>query len=498
MSFFDTTPLGRITNRFSRDIDVIDNNLPDTLRNFLIFSGQIIAVFILVLVYFPYFAVALAVLAIIFIFSAQYYRYSARELKKHEAVLRSHVFSRFSEAVSGIPTIRAYRLEQKFAASVNKAVDDLDGAYFLTFANQCWLSVRLDLIGNLIVFTVGILIVTSRLSVDPSFSGLVLSSILSVAQYFQYSVRNFADMENNMNSTERLHYYATKIEQEAPLHAASIPSNWPEKGEIVFAGVQMRYRKDLPLILHNLSMRIEPGERVGIVGRTGAGKSSIATTLFRIVELASGSITIDGVNIATIGLHDLRSRLAIITQEPILFQGTIRSNLDPFDQHSDLKLWSALHQAGIVDQDQYRDQDQNTNDGSWGQRIHLDAPVEEGGSNFSLGQRQLIALARALVRGSQIVVCDEATSSVDFETDARIQQTLVRGFKSKTLLCIAHRLKTVVGYDKVCVMDAGNLVEMGPPLELWEKGGVFRGMCDRSGIGRQDFDNSDEAMLASR
>lgn len=495
MSFFDTTPLGRITNRFSRDVDVTDNNLPDSLRNFLIFSGQIIAVFILVLVYFPYFAVALAVLAIMFIFSAQYYRYSARELKKHEAVLRSHVFSRFGEAVSGIPTIRAYKLEQMFAAAVNKAVDDMDGAYFLTFANQCWLSVRLDLIGNMIVFTVGILIVTSRLSVNPSFSGLVLSSILSVAQYFQYSVRHFADMENNMNATERLHYYATNIEQEAPLHTESIPPSWPGRGEIVFAGVHMRYRKNLPLILHNLSMRIEQGERVGIVGRTGAGKSSIATTLFRIVELAGGSVTIDGVDIATIGLRDLRSRLAIITQEPILFQGSVRSNLDPFGQHSDPELWSALHQSGITQQDRDHDRNRDQDDATERQRVHLDAPVEERGANFSLGQRQLIALARALVRGSQIIVCDEATSSVDFETDAKIQQSIMRCFKGKTLLCIAHRLKTVIGYDKVCVMDAGRLVEMGAPLQLWEKGGVFRGMCDRSGIRRQDFSGGDKTIL---
>ncbi|KAH7305252.1 ABC multidrug transporter-like protein [Stachybotrys elegans] len=471
MSFFDTTPLGRITNRFSRDVDVMDNTLPDSIRNFLTFGGQIVAVFILVLVYFPYFAVAIGALAVIFVSSARYYRYSARELKKHEALLRSHVFSRFAEAVSGIPTIRAYKLEKEFTASVNKSVDNMDGAYFLTFANQCWLSVRLDVIGNLMVLTVGILIVTSRLSVNPSISGLVLASILSVAQFFQYSVRHFADMENNMNSTERLDYYATKLEEEAPLHIANVRSTWPERGEIVFNNVQMRYRKDLPPVLHCLSLRIQPGERVGIVGRTGAGKSSIVSTLFRIVELSGGTISIDGVNTATIGLHDLRSRLALIPQEPILFQGTIRSNLDPFDKHAHTELLSALGQAGLVGQDQ------DIEDSSTGQRIHLDTPVEEGGANFSLGQRQLIALARALVRRSQIIVCDEATSSVDFETDARIQRTIMRGFKGKTLLCIAHRLKTVMGYDKICVMDAGKIVEFDAPLALWERGGVFRDNC---------------------
>jgi ATP-binding cassette, subfamily C (CFTR/MRP), member 1 len=494
MSFFDTTPLGRITNRFSKDVDTMDNTLSDSLRNFLTFSGQIVAVFILVIAYFPYFAAALAALTVIFLLSVQYYRSSARELKRHEALLRSHVFTRFGEAVSGIPTIRAYGLAHAFTSSVNKAVDDMDGAYFLTFANQCWLSVRLDAIGNLMILVIGILVVTSRLSVNPSISGLVLSSMISVVQYLQYSVRQLADVENNMNSTERLYHYAANLEEEAALHTATnVRSTWPEKGAIVFDNVQMRYRKELPLILHGLTMHIMPGERVGIVGRTGAGKSSIVSTLFRLVELSGGTITIDGTNIATIGLYDLRSRLAIIPQEPILFQGTIRSNLDPFNKHTDIELWSALRQANLVGQEDHQDipKDDDTN----GYRIHLDAPVEEEGTNFSLGQRQLMAFARALVRNSQIIVCDEATSSVDFETDRRIQRTIVRGFRGKTLLCIAHRLRTVIGYDRICVMDAGRIVELDAPLALWEKGGIFRAMCDRSGIGRQDFTDSEEGKF---
>jgi len=239
MSFFDTTPLGRITNRFSKDVDTIDNNLSDSLRNFLIFSGQLVAVFILTTAYFPYFAAALATLTVMSLLSVQYYRSSARELKRHEALLRSHVFSRFGEAVSGIPTIRAYKREQEFTASVNKAVDDMDGAYFLTFSNQCWLSVRLDLVGNLMVFTIGILVVTSRLSVNPSISGLVLSCIISVAQYLQYSVRQLAEVENNMNSVERLYHYVANLEEEAPLHTTNVQSTWPEKGETVFDNVQM-------------------------------------------------------------------------------------------------------------------------------------------------------------------------------------------------------------------------------------------------------------------
>ncbi|KAG9944556.1 P-loop containing nucleoside triphosphate hydrolase protein, partial [Aureobasidium melanogenum] len=487
VSFFDTTPLGRITNRFSKDVDTMDNNLSDSLLNFLLFSSQIVAVFILTIVYFPYFAVALAVLAILVLFSVRYYRSSARELKRHEALLRSHVFTRFGEAISGVSTIRAYRLQQRFTALVNSAVDDMDGAYFLTFANQCWLSTRLDAAGNAMVLAVGILVVTSRLSINPSISGLLLSSMVSVVKYLQYSVRQLAEVENNMNSAERLHHYAASIEQEAAFCTAGVPPTWPEWGEIVFDDVHMRYRRGLPDVLHGLNIRIRPGERMGIVGRTGAGKSSILSTLFRLVELSHGTIIIDGMNIAKIGLHDLRSRLSIIPQDPTLFQGTIRSNLDPFNKHTDLELWSALRQADLVADDQGIN-------GIGGQHVHLDTSIEEAGANFSLGQRQMIALARALVRNSPIIVCDEATSAVDFETDRRIQEAIMRGSKGKTLLCIAHRLRTILGYDRICVMDAGKIVELDTPLALWDQGGIFRSMCDRSGIARQDLiDNQDKS-----
>ena len=487
MSFFDTTPLGRITNRFGKDVDTMDNVLTDSIRMFFMTMAMILSVFILIIAYYYYFAIALVPLTLMFLFSASYYRASAREMKRHEAVLRSHVFSKFSEAVSGTSTIRAYGLEKHFANSVADAVDSMDGAYFLTFGNQRWLSTRLDLVGSMLVFTVGILVVTSRFSINPSTGGLVLSYILSIVQMIQFTVRQLAEVENNMNSTERIHYYGTQLEEEAPLHMGDAPPGWPSKGEIVFDDVQMRYRAGLPLVLQGMSMHVKAGERIGVVGRTGAGKSSIMSTLFRLVELSGGNITIDGVNIATIGLHDLRSRLAIIPQDPTLFRGTIRSNLDPFNEHTDIELWHALRQADLVGDEQTMEDE--------GGRIHLDTTVEDEGLNFSLGQRQLLALARALIRGSQIIICDEATSSVDFETDQKIQKTIVRGFKGKTLLCIAHRLKTIIGYDRILVMDAGNVAELDSPINLYDQGGIFRSMCDRSGIRREDFFGSAEAKF---
>ena len=482
MSFFDTTPLGRITNRFAKDVDIMDNNLTDAMRMYFFTVAMIISVFILIIVYFHYFAIALGPLFIMFLFSSNYYRSSAREIKRHESVLRSGVFARFSEAVSGTASIRAYGLQEHFVEGLRREVDQMNSAYFLTFSNQRWLSVRLDAIGNLLVFTTGILVVTSRFNVSPSIAGLVLSYILSIVQMIQFTVRQLAEVENAMVSTERLHYYGSELDEEAPLRLKDVPDSWPEKGEIVFNDVQMRYRDGLPLVLKNLNLTVAGGERIGVVGRTGAGKSSIMSTLFRLVELSGGTISIDGVNIATVGLKDLRTRLAIIPQDPTLFRGTIRSNLDPFNEHTDLELWSALRQSDLIGQDEKVD---DKNHG----RIHLDGIVEEEGLNFSLGQRQLMALARALVRGSQIIVCDEATSSVDMETDQKIQRTIQTGFKGKTLLCIAHRLKTIINYDRICVMDQGQIAELDKPLRLWEKGGIFRGMCESSGIRREDFED---------
>jgi ABC-type multidrug transport system fused ATPase/permease subunit len=327
--------------------------------------------------------------------------------------------------------------------------------------------------------------------VDPSIGGLVLSYILSIAQMLQFSVRQLAEVENGMNAVERLRYYGRELEEEAPLHTVDVRPSWPEKGEIIFDKVEMRYRANLPLVLRGLSMHIQAGERIGIVGRTGAGKSSIMSTLFRLVEISAGSITVDGLNISTIGLQELRSRLAIIPQDPTLFRGTIRSNLDPFSEHTDLELWSALRQADLVPADATAD----TATASDSSHLHLDTVVEEDGLNFSLGQRQLMALARALVRGSQIIVCDEATSSVDMETDVKIQTTMATGFRGKTLLCIAHRLRTIVGYDRICVMDAGQIAELDSPAELWKnEGGIFRSMCDRSGIRLEDIKGAREAM----
>ncbi|KAJ6037891.1 2-alkenal reductase [Penicillium canescens] len=481
ITFFDTTPIGRITNRLSKDIQVMDNQLTEGLRTFTVTITTIISVIILIILFYYYFAIALFPLLILFLLAANYYRASARDIKRHDSILRSHVFAQFTEVISGAACIRAYGLQKQFGLRINTAIDEMDGTYFLTMANQRWLSVRLNAVGTAMVLVTGILVITSRFSVSPSIAGLVLAYILMIVQTLQFTVRQLAEVENHMNATERLHSYATQLETDEKEDAcgqqgtlSQLSPTWPQNGIITFSNVHMRYRPGLPLALRGLNLEVRSGERIGIVGRTGAGKSSILSALFRITELAVGTIKIDDVDITTVPLNSLRSRLAIIPQDPTLFRGTVRK----------------VYLAGDEGNEEVEGEEK---DGPHSKpaALKLDTVVEDDGRNFSVGQRQLLAFARALVRNSRITVLDEATSSVDLATDRRIQQNIATWFQGRTLICIAHRLHTVLSCDRIVVMDQGQIAEADPPLRLWERDrGIFRGMCDRSGITREDFDCS--------
>ncbi len=468
----------------------MDNNLSEALRSAATTVAMVIAVFALTISYYYYFAAALVPLMAVYFLSAAFYHASALEVKRHEAVLRSAVYARFNEAIIGTATIRAYGVQAAISQTLVEAIDDMDSAYFLTFANQRWIGVRLDVLGVIFIFVVGMLVITNQFHVAPSISGLVLSYLVSITQALLLAVRQVADAANNMNSVERLHEYTTEIPQEAPAETTGfeLPANWPARSHISFRDVEMRYREGLPLVLHGLSIDVRPGERLGIVGRTGAGKSSIMAALFRMVELSGGSIWIDDIDISTVGLRDLRSRMSIIPQDPTLFRGTVRSNLDPFGAHTDVKLWSALRRAHLVDDYGAADVADQHVGGAQKGRITLESTVDADGANFSVGQRQLMSLARALARDSRIIVCDEATSAIDFESDSKVQAAMAEGFKGKTILCIAHRLKTIIGYDRVCLVDNGQVGELGTPLELFDQGGRFRGMCDQSQITREEIE----------
>lgn len=525
MSFMDTTPMGRILNRFTKDTDVLDNEIGDQLRFFLFVFANIVGVIILCIIYLPWFAIAVPFLGMLFVSIANYYQASAREIKRLEAVQRSLVYNNFNETLTGMATIKAYKATQRFIDKNNYLIDRMNEAYYITIANQRWLAIHMDFVATLFALLIALLCVNRVFDVSASAVGLILSYVLQIAGQLSMLIRTFTQVENEMNSAERLNSYATNLPVEAPyiITENTPPPNWPSEGSITFEHASLAYRPGLPLVLKDLNFTINSIEKIGICGRTGAGKSSIMTALYRLSELDSGKIEIDGIDISKLGLKDLRSKLSIIPQDPVLFRGTIRTNLDPFNEHDDNKLWDALRRTGLIEESRLesvkkqtkasakttaasttgRSNEKNaekkpatattttTPDSLALHKFHLDQAVEDEGSNFSLGERQLIAFARALVRDSKILILDEATSSVDYETDSKIQETIIREFKDCTILCIAHRLKTIINYDRILVLDKGEVKEFDTPWNLFNsKGSIFQQMCERSNVTEQDFSNS--------
>ncbi|VDB90127.1 unnamed protein product [Peniophora sp. CBMAI 1063] len=510
LSWFESTPLGRILNRFSKDIDTMDNGLVDALRTFFTGLMGIVGSVVIISISLPWFLIAVAVIVVLYVFVTIFYRASAREVKRLEAVLRSSVYAHFSESISGIGTIRAYGEENRFCAENSKRMDVENRAYWMTVTNQRWLALWLDCMGVVLTTVVVFLIIGTRFTISPARTGLVLSYVVSLQATLAYLITLLSEVENNMNSVERVVHYARNIEQE-PAH--ELPERtpaapWPSVGALEIKDIVFKYRPELPAVLKGISLSVHPGEKIGFVGRTGAGKTSLLTTLFRLVELTSGSITIDGVDISTLGLSDLRKNIAIIPQESTLFQGTLRTNLDPFDNHDDARLWDALRRSYLVDsvltttEDNAKKEtvlDAEKGDESQAEdakvagsvktpaRFTLDSTIDDEGANISIGQRSLVSLARALVKESKVLVLDEATASVDYETDRKIQETIAREFNDRTILCIAHRLRTIIAYDRICVLEQGEIAELDTPANLFAVGGIFRGMCDRSGITLEDI-----------
>ncbi|GAB1524453.1 hypothetical protein RhiTH_007607 [Rhizoctonia solani] len=488
MSFFDTTPLGRILGVFGKDVDTMDNGLSDSIRMFIFTISSAITSVVMITIL-EYYFVALAVfILILYQYFAAFYRASARELKRLDSNLRSLLYSHFSESLTGLATIRAYGEVNHFLKDNTYYIDLENRALFLTCANQRWLAIRLDFLGSLLVFSAGVMSVVGIHGISPSEIGLVLSTLTSLVQVMGMMTRQSAEVENYMNSVERILHYTSSgdIPQEKPYLVIdrAPPKTWPTHGEIEFRDLVMSYRPGLPPVLRGVSLHVRGGEKIGVVGRTGAGKSSLMAALFRIVELTSGSILIDGLDIGEMGLSSVRSKIAIIPQEAGIFSGkslptntytgTIRSNMDPFGEYDDATLHDALRRSHLLGQSI--------------SALSLDSPITAEGANLSVGQRSLLSFARALVKQSRVLVLDEATASVDLETDSKIQATIKTEFSDRTILCIAHRLRTIINYDRVVVMDQGQIVEVGAPLHLFSNdSGIFRSMCDQSGIDAQEI-----------
>ncbi|XP_025062209.1 multidrug resistance-associated protein 1 isoform X4 [Alligator sinensis] len=468
MSFFERTPSGNLVNRFSKEMDTIDSMIPQIIKMFMGSLFNVIGACIIILLATPLAAVVIPPLGFIYFFVQRFYVATSRQLKRLESVSRSPVYSHFNETLLGVSVIRAFEEQQRFIRQNDTKVDENQKAYFPSIVANRWLAVRLECVGNCIVLFAALFAVIARKS--PGLVGLSVSYSLQITTYLNWLVRMSSELETNIVAVERIQEYSEmETEAEWSIQHTAPPSTWPHEGKVEFRGYGLRYRKDLDLVLKNINVTINGGEKVGIVGRTGAGKSSLTLGLFRINESAEGQIIIDGVDIAKIGLHDLRFKITIIPQDPVLFSGSLRMNLDPFDQYSDEEVWTSLELAHLKNfVSSLPDK--------------LNHECSEGGENLSVGQRQLVCLARALLRKSKVLVLDEATAAVDLETDDLIQSTIRTQFEGCTVLTIAHRLNTIMDYTRVIVLDKGEVAECDSPANLLQKKGIFYNMAKDSGL----------------
>ncbi|XP_075422196.1 multidrug resistance-associated protein 1-like isoform X3 [Ascaphus truei] len=470
LSFFERTPSGNLTNRFAKEMDTIDNIVPQVLMLFIMMLLTILEILLVIAIATPLAAVAFIPMGLLYFFLQRFYVATSRQLKRLESVSKSPLYTHFNETLQGVNVIRAFKEQGRFIQESYLRLNTNQRHYYASFVANRWLSVRCDLLSNFIVFTVAIVGVLFRDSITPGLVGLAVVNSLRLTGVLNATVHTATDLETNSVAVERVKEYCD-VEPEAPWtsdHASEI-GDWPNAGKIEFKNYGLRYREDLELALKNITASIQQGEKVGVVGRTGAGKSSLTLALFRILEPASGQICIDGIDISKLGLHELRSKITIIPQDPVLFSGSLRMNLDPFDNYSEEDIWTALELAHLK---------------SFASSLpdRLDHICSEGGENLSVGQRQLVCLARALLRKTKILVLDEATAAVDLETDDLIQLTIRKEFEDCTVITIAHRLNTIMDYTRIIVFDRGEIVEFDTPSNLLENKGLFYSMAKDANI----------------
>ncbi|KAJ1953498.1 hypothetical protein EC988_002960, partial [Linderina pennispora] len=434
-----------------------DESLPRSCSGLVNTMVGVISAVVVISMSTPAMVVIMIPLALVYRYLQQRYLFSSRELRRLDSTTRSPVFAHFQESIGGAPTIRAYGQELRFTGENEARVAKTIRAYYASLSINRWLSLRLETLGNLVMLGTTMLAVLAVHYFGYSDSGLVGLSVayaLDFTSSLNWSVRSYTEVENSMVQLERAAEYARLPSEAATIVEDRRPTeDWPEQGVVEFCNYSTRYREGLDLVLKDLSFRVMPNQKVGIVGRTGAGKSSLTLALFRIIEASSGQILLDGQDISKYGLFDVRSRLSIIPQDPVLFAGTIRENLDPFNKYSDDEVWRALDNAHLGDLIRSKDE-------------RLEFVVTQNGENFSVGQRQLICLARALLKRAKILVLDEATAAIDNATDAIIQESIRKEFKDCTVLTIAHRLNTVIDSDMIMVMDGGRLAEYDSPQNL--------------------------------
>ncbi|OCK81762.1 hypothetical protein K432DRAFT_424668 [Lepidopterella palustris CBS 459.81] len=547
--FFDSTPLGQLMNRFSKDIESVDQEIAPVAVGVVHCLASILTIVVLISVITPGFLIAGIFITVLYILIGKFYINSSRDLKRLESVNRSPLYQQFGETLSGMTTIRAYGDERRFIRENLTRINTQHRPFIYLWAANRWLAFRVDVVGAMVSFFAGIFVVQSVGRIDAGAAGLAMTYAVTFTENVLWFVRLYSANEQNMNSVERIKEYLDVDQEAPPIIPENRPAaNWPSKGSVEFIGYSTRYRTDFDQVLKKITFKILPGEKVGVVGRTGAGKSSLALALFRALEAEEGKILVDDVDVGLIGLQDLRENIVMVPQDPTLFSGTIRSNLDPFGLFTDEEIFTSLREVHLIGAANssmptpeqpgtpaatsvpdpiesvaasevvapnaattnpasittntdfpYADNSDATVTILNGAALdtaslptnamtadnknpfcNLSSPVSESGSNLSQGQRQLLCLARALLKSPKVLLMDEATASIDYATDAKIQDT-IREIKNTTIT-IAHRLQTIIDYDKVLVLDKGEVMEFGDPWDLVRKeGGMFRAMCETSG-----------------
>ncbi|VEU24425.1 DEKNAAC105626 [Brettanomyces naardenensis] len=487
--FFDSTPIGRIMNRFSKDIEGVDQELAPYAEAAVVTFISCLATVIVISLITPVFIIFAIIIMYLYLQVGILYLNLSRDLKRYESITRSPIHQHFSETLVGVTTIRAYCDESRFLVQNMERIDNNNRPFFYVWLNNRWLAFRADMIGSMITFLSAALAVVSAGHIDSGMAGISLSFAVSFNNAAVWLLRTYSNVEINMNSVERIQEYIEHTEQEPPAHSDhDPPASWPERGEIEVSNLSIRYAPELPRVIDQISFHVNAAEKIGVVGRTGAGKSTIIQSFFRFVDPDSGFIKIDGFNICEIGLGPLRRGLTIIPQDPTLFAGTLRSNLDIYSEYSDIEMFESLRRVNLISNEEYTESvnanrlitenDTLNSQENANKFLNLDSAITEGGGNLSQGERQLVCLSRSLLKEPRILMLDEATASIDYESDTKLQKTIRDEFSQSTIITIAHRLKTIIDYDRILVLDAGKIKEFDSPYKLIQnKKSQFRSMC---------------------
>ncbi|KAJ3535457.1 hypothetical protein NM688_g6972 [Phlebia brevispora] len=475
--FHDTVSRGRVLNRFGKDFEGVDSTLPDNFGRSVMLALSALATFISITVVggLPFFFVAVAV-------GALYYNgakvYSRDTDGSAESVTKSPLYSMYGETIAGVTVVRAFGASSKYLRDMLCRVDTNANPFYWRWGVNRWLSARFDQASSVVVGVIGLLIVITP-SISASTAGFALAFAATITNTINFLVRRIVGLEQSMVAVERIKEYAELKPEPPEFIEPRPPASWPTKGEIKCEDLCIRYAPELPDVLHNLNFEIRAGEKVGILGRTGSGKSTLALSFFRFVEPTQGRIVIDGLDICTIGLTDLRSKLTIIPQDPTVLSGTLRSTLDVFNEYEDAEIFEALRRVHLIPPDGAEEDPEIVNANAF---RNLDCPVSEGGENFSTGEKQLLCMARAILKRTRVLVMDEATASVDYATDELIGKTIRQEFAQSTILTIAHRLRTVIDYDRVMVLDQGRIAEFDKPSTLLKDStSMFYSLCNATG-----------------